>query len=93
MQPMIDHYHCDIFAGRDASANLPQDLPVLMVGEGIDDRAPHETVERLFARLPMPADQKQLWMVMQAKHGQAFAAEGAAYAEHLAWLLAHLRRG
>jgi alpha-beta hydrolase superfamily lysophospholipase len=86
------------FRARDVSpgevlANLPQDLPVLMVGEGIDDRAPPETVERLFARLPMPADQKQLWMVMQAKHGQAFAAEGAAYAEHLAWLLAHLRRG
>lgn len=85
------------FRARDVSpgevlANLPQDLPVLLVGEGIDDRAPPDTVERLFARLPMPTDRKQLWMVMQAKHGQAFAAEPDAYAEHLGWLLTHLRR-
>ena len=86
------------FRARDVSpgevlANLPQDLPVLLVGEGIDDRAPPDTVERLFARLPMPAERKQLWMVMEAKHGQAFAAEPAAYAERLRWLLAHMRRG
>ena len=85
------------FRMRDVSpgevlAALPHDLPVLMVGAGIDDRAPPETVERLFARLPMPAALKELWMVPGSRHGWVFVDQPAAYAEHLQRLLERLRR-
>lgn len=73
-------------------ANLPHDLPVLIVGAGIDDRAPPATVERLFARLPMPAGQKELWMVPDSKHGKVFVDQPKAYAEHLQRLLQRHRR-
>jgi len=73
-------------------ATLPHDLPVLVVGAGIDDRAPPATVERLFARLPMHAERKQLWMAEHSRHGHVFLDQPAAYAERLRWLLANLRR-
>lgn len=73
-------------------ATLPHDLPVLVVGAGIDDRAPPATVERLFARLPMHAERKLLWMVEHSRHGHVFLDQPAAYAERLRWLLANLRR-
>jgi alpha-beta hydrolase superfamily lysophospholipase len=76
----------------DVLATLPHDLPVLVVGAGIDERAPPATVERLFARLPMPAERKRLWMVAESEHGRVFLDQPAAYAEHLRWLLEHLRR-
>ena len=76
----------------DVLATLPHDLPVLVVGAGIDDRAPPDTVERLFARLPMPAAKKQLWMVPTSRHGHVFLDDPAGYAERLRWLLANLRR-
>lgn len=76
----------------DVLATLPPDLPVLVVGAGIDDRAPPATVERLFVRLPMPADRKRLWMVPGSTHGHVFLDLPAAYAGHLGWLLDHLRR-
>lgn len=76
----------------DVLATLPPDLPMLVVGAGIDERAPPATVERLFARLPMPADRKRLWMVAESSHGQVFLDQPAGYAEHLRWLLERLRR-
>ncbi len=76
----------------DVLATLPADLPVLVVGAGRDDRAPPATVERLFARLPMHASGKQLWMAPDSGHGQVFLDQPAAYAERLRWLLANLRR-
>lgn len=76
----------------DVLATLPHDLPVLVVGAGIDERAPPETVERLFARLPMPAERKRLWMVPDSEHGHVFLDQPDGYAEHLRWLLEHLRR-
>ena len=72
-------------------ANLPHDLPMLVVGAGKDDRAPPATVEQLFARLPMPDDKKELWIEAGARHGEVFAHAPAAYAEALARLVARLR--
>lgn len=76
----------------DVLATLPHDVPVLVVGAGKDDRAPPETVERLFERLPMHAEQKQLWMVPTSAHGHVFLDRPAEYVEHLRWLLGRLRR-
>jgi pimeloyl-ACP methyl ester carboxylesterase len=75
----------------DVLATLPHDIPVLVVGAGVDDRAPPDTVERLFTRLPMHAADKQLWMVPESHHGRVFLDDPAGYAERLRWLLARLR--
>jgi uncharacterized protein len=75
----------------DVLATLPPDIPVLVVGAGIDDRAPPDSVERLFARLPMHDANKRLWMVPASHHGRVFLDDPAGYAEHLRWLLARLR--
>ncbi len=76
----------------DVLATLPPDLPVLVVGAGEDDRAPPDTVARLFARLPMHDARRRLWIVPDSGHGHVFGDQPAAYAEHLRWLLANLRR-
>jgi pimeloyl-ACP methyl ester carboxylesterase len=76
----------------DVLATLPVDLPVLVVGAGQDDRAPPDTVERLFARLPMHPANRQLWLVPESAHGHVFRDRPAEYAEHLRWLLGRLRR-
>lgn len=73
-------------------ANLPHDLPVLIVGAGDDDRAPPETVARLFERLPMPAPLKELWIQPGVGHGHVFLEAPQIYREALARLLARLRR-
>lgn len=80
----------DVAAG-DVLATLPHDLPVLLIGEGDDDRAPPESVERLFERLPMPAPLKELWLVPGEGHGTAFVHEPAAYDAALGRFLARLR--
>ncbi|MBL8755778.1 MAG: alpha/beta hydrolase [Planctomycetes bacterium] len=76
----------------DVLATLPVDLPMLVVGAGIDERAPPATVEALFDRMPMHAHRRQLWMVPDSKHGHVFLDKPAEYAERLRWLLANLRR-
>jgi pimeloyl-ACP methyl ester carboxylesterase len=76
----------------DALATLPHDIPCLIVGAGRDDRAPWPTVQRLFARLPMHADDKQLWHAPDAWHGRVFLEQPDGYRERLRWLLGRLRR-
>jgi alpha-beta hydrolase superfamily lysophospholipase len=78
-------------APGDVLATLPHDLPVLMIGAGDDDKAPPDTVERLFTRLPTVPERKRLWIEPGIGHGRAFLDRPATYAEQLAWLLAHLR--
>jgi alpha-beta hydrolase superfamily lysophospholipase len=79
-------------APSDVLATLPPDLPMLVVGAGEDDRAPPATVERLFARLPMPASRKELWIEPRAGHGHVFLDAPVAYRAALERLLARLRR-
>jgi len=76
----------------DVMATLPHDLPMLVVGAGQDDRAPPESVEALFSRLPMPADVRRLWLVPDAHHGDVCHHAPEEYRQHLQWLLARLRR-
>lgn len=71
----------------DVLATLPHDLPVLLIAAGHDDRAPGPTVERMFDRLPMPAERKALWIAEDAHHGDACRSAPVAYAERLRWLL------
>jgi alpha-beta hydrolase superfamily lysophospholipase len=78
-------------APSEVLANLPCDLPVLLIGAGADDRAPPATIEQLFARLPMPDDKKELWIEAGARHGEVFAKAPAAYADALARFLSRLR--
>lgn len=76
----------------DALATLPHDIPCLVVAAGIDDRAPVATVQRLFSRLPMHAENRQLWIAADARHGRVFLEQPEAYRERLRWLLGRLRR-
>jgi len=73
-------------------ATLPPDLPMLIVSEGLDDRAPPERVAELYERLPMPEGVKELWKVDDVGHGQAFLEQPAAYDAALGRLLDRLRR-
>jgi len=74
------------------AATLPHDLPVLVIGEGLDDRAPPRTVENLYNRMPQHKGVKQLWQVQNVGHGKAFLEQPAAYDEALGRLLERLRR-
>jgi alpha-beta hydrolase superfamily lysophospholipase len=78
-------------APGDVLATLPHDLPILLIGAGNDDRAPVATVERLFARLPMPDRHKELWVLPDAHHGEACRKAPQEYAERLNRLLERLR--
>lgn len=75
----------------DVLATLPHDLPMLLIASGHDDRAPASTVERMFARLPMPDALKEFWFAADAHHGDACRSAATDYAAHLQRLLQHLR--
>lgn len=89
---MWSGFRLEDVAPGEVLATLPHDLPVLMIGGGDDDKAPPDTVERLFARLPTLPAAKRLWIEPGVGHGRVFLERQPAYAEHLAWLLANLRR-
>lgn len=72
-------------------ATLPHDLPVLVVSEGLDDRAPPDTVRALYERLPQHEGVKELWSVPNVGHGDAFSEQPAAYDAALGRLLDRLR--
>ena len=72
-------------------ATLPHDLPVLVVGEELDDRAPPETVANLYERMPQHEGTKELWHVPNVGHGRAFLELPAAFDEALGRLLGRLR--
>lgn len=73
-------------------ATLPHDLPVLVIGEELDDRAPPKTVVDLYERMPQHEGTKELWQVPNVGHGKAFLEQPAAYDEALGRLLGRLRR-
>ena len=72
-------------------ATLPHDLPVLVISEELDDRAPPETVRNLYQRLPQHEGTKELWRVANAGHGKALVEEPESYNEAVGRLLARLR--
>ncbi|MFK7739579.1 MAG: alpha/beta hydrolase [Planctomycetota bacterium] len=81
------------FATTDVSpievlATVRHDLPMLVISEGLDDRAPPDTVRALFERLPQhDGIAKELWHVPDVGHGKAFLEQPRAYDEALGRLL------
>ena len=73
-------------------ATMPHDLPVLVIAEERDDRAPPQTVKNLYARMPQHEGTKELWQVPGVGHGKAFLAVPEAYDEALGRLVRRLRR-
>ncbi|MGE3172569.1 MAG: alpha/beta hydrolase [Planctomycetota bacterium] len=55
-----------------ALQGLPQTLPVLLIGGAHDDKVPVEAVRALYDSLPMPAGTKDVWIVDDAHHGDAW---------------------
>jgi len=78
-------------AAGEVLATLPHDLPMLLIGGGADDRAPPESVRRIFDRLPMPQSLTELWIDPEGGHGNLVQLEPAKYAACLERLLARLR--
>lgn len=78
-------------AAGEVLATLPHDLPLLMIGGGTDDRAPPETLERMFERLPMPASLRELWIDPAGGHGDLAENQAEQYAAALDRLFARLR--
>lgn len=75
----------------EAVAGLPHDLPVLVVSEGLDDRATPATVRSFYERLPMHEGTKELWRVPGVRHGHAFVDRPVEYDRALGRLLDRLR--
>lgn len=73
-------------------ANLPPDVPVLVFGGELDDRAPPDRVQALFEQLSTPPERKQLWIAAGSGHGDVWKDDPAGYAERLAWWVERLRR-
>jgi pimeloyl-ACP methyl ester carboxylesterase len=72
--------------------SMPHDLPVLVVAEEFDDRAPPATVQQLYGRMPQHEGTKELWLVPGVGHGKAFRDAPDGYRAALGRLLARLRR-
>ena len=72
-------------------ATMPHDLPVLVVGEELDDRAPPQTVKNIYERMPQHEGVKELWQVPNVGHGRAFLELPAAFDQAVGRLLARLR--
>jgi pimeloyl-ACP methyl ester carboxylesterase len=72
-------------------ATLPHDIPVLVVGEELDDRAPPQTVRNLFERMPQHEGVKELLEVPGVGHGRAFLESPAVFDQALGRLLERLR--
>ena len=70
----------ELFGGVDLSAidpavalaQLPSDLPVLLIGAGHDWRMPPEVVRGVHASLSTDPAAKRLWICPTATHGKAF---------------------
>jgi alpha-beta hydrolase superfamily lysophospholipase len=72
-------------------ADLPRDLPMLVVAGGEDDKIPVANAQRLFDALPMPTGVKELWIDPAAGHGNVWLHDPAQYEKRLGELLARLR--
>lgn len=73
-------------------ATMPHDLPVLVISEELDDRAPPETVQHVFGRMPQHDGTKELWRVAGVGHAKAFRDRPVEYDAALGRLLQRLRR-
>ena len=73
-------------------ATLPHDLPVLVISEEVDDRAPPASVRDLYDRLPMPEGIKELWYVEGVSHGRSFLEQPAGFDAAMGRLLQRMRR-
>jgi uncharacterized protein len=67
-----------------ALCGLDNRLPVLLIGGARDDKVPAESVRALYDSLPMPPGTKELWMVADAGHGDAWQKDAGQYERRLA---------
>ena len=76
-----------------ALAGLRPGLPVLLVGGAGDDKVPAATVQALYDSLPMAPGVKELWIVPEAGHGDAWLRAAREYERRLAAFLVRAGRG
>lgn len=80
-------FDLDALRPIDAVRDLDPEVPVLLVGAGVDDRMPPAVVRAVFAALPQAEDRKRLWIRAGSGHGKVFEDDPDGYRERLAWLL------
>lgn len=73
-------------------ATLPHDLPMLIIGEELDDRAPPQTVLSIYERLPQHPGVKELWQVPDVGHGKSFLERPVAFDQAVGRLMSRLRQ-
>ena len=80
-----------VFAGHDLASIRPGDalrglaaeVPVLVIGGGLDGRMPPEEVRALYESLPMPDGTKQLWILDGADHGDVWKEDPDGYRQRV----------
>lgn len=87
----------ELWAGTDLKAIRPLDalhglqpLPALVIGGGLDDRAPPDAVRRCYEALP--GTQKELWLLPNSGHGNAWQDAPEEYRAKLEALLQRIER-
>ena len=73
-------------------ATLPHDLPMLIIGEELDDRAPPQTVLNIYERMPQHPGVKELWQVPGVSHGKSFLKRPVAFDQAVGRLMLRLRQ-
>ena len=73
-------------------ATLPHDLPMLIIGEELDDRAPPQTVLNIYERMPQHPGVKELWQVPDVGHGKSFLKRPVAFDQAVGRLMSRLRQ-
>jgi pimeloyl-ACP methyl ester carboxylesterase len=63
----------------DALRALGPDVPVLVIGGGLDGRMPPDEVTALYESLPNPRGTKELWILPDADHGDVWKEDPAGY--------------
>ena len=71
----------------EAIESLSPELPSLLIGAGLDNKVPPESVRRGFARLAAPVGRKVLWIDHGSKHGRVFENRPDEYRRHLGALI------
>jgi alpha-beta hydrolase superfamily lysophospholipase len=77
----------------DALASLPADLPILLIGAGLDHRMPPDSVTGIYDSLQAQPGVKELWFCEQARHGHVWEEDPEGYEERIARFIPRTRDG
>jgi pimeloyl-ACP methyl ester carboxylesterase len=77
----------------DALRQLGADVPVLVIGGGLDGRMPPDEVTALYESLPKAGSRKELWILPDADHGDVWKEDPEGYRQRLRAFVARVVGG